>query len=288
LTPIYYSTKYGLKQIRWRVRRWQAALRWGPSALKNAPSVLGNAMPKSGSHLLIQVLQGLTELGPFVNPGFPPVNRFEDNSHLDEQQILKQLENMRAGDIRYAYLPAREPYLATLLKHNRANVFIYRDPRDMIISHVFYATDMHKGHGMHRYYTETLSTIEERVNAAILGVKHPDARISGVSDRYKANLPWLDMSGVFSIRFEDIIMKPKDSLGRMVDYFSEFGFQLRISRSNAIEVLQNAITPKKSGTFRKGEPGNWREHFTEANKQIFKENTGDLLQRLGYETDSNW
>ena len=48
------------------------------------PSVLGNAMPKSGSHLINQVVQGLTRLGPFVNPGFPPVNRDEVNEKLPD------------------------------------------------------------------------------------------------------------------------------------------------------------------------------------------------------------
>ena len=39
----------------------------------------------------------------------------------------------------------------------------------------------------------------------------------------------------------------------------------------------------KSGTFRKGQPGNWQEHFTQANKAHFKATAGDLLIRLGYE-----
>ena len=53
-------------------------------------------------------------------------------------------------------------------------------------------------------------------------------------------------------------------------------------------MLEQAIAPKKSGTFRKGQPGNWREHFSEANKAFFKENAGDLLIRLGYEKDHDW
>jgi hypothetical protein len=58
--------KHSLKLARWQGRRVLAGLRWGPQNLAKAPAVLGNAMPKSGSHLIIQVLQGLTRLGPFV------------------------------------------------------------------------------------------------------------------------------------------------------------------------------------------------------------------------------
>jgi hypothetical protein len=52
--------------------------------------------------------------------------------------------------------------------------------------------------------------------------------------------------------------------------------------------LEQAIAPKKSGTFRKGQPGNWKEYFTPANKVLFKEMAGDLLTRLGYERNQDW
>jgi hypothetical protein len=162
----YYSLKELLKLIRWRERRLVAALLWGPDALRKVPAVLGNAMPKSGSHLIIQVLQGLTRLGPFVNPGFPPVNRSEDNSKQPDDVTLVNIQRMRSGDIAYGYVNAREPFISALTKEGRATIFVYRDPRDMVVSHVFYATQMHLGHGMHRYYTEVLKTMEERINAA--------------------------------------------------------------------------------------------------------------------------
>jgi hypothetical protein len=66
------------------------------------------------------------------------------------------------------------------------------------------------------------------------------------------------------------------------------GFTPRVSRPEAIQTLQKAIAPRKSGTFRKGKPGNWQEHFTPANKALFKEAAGDLLLRLGYEQDNDW
>ena len=87
----YYHLKRVLKLGRLELRRYWATRRWGEDALQRAPRVFGNAMPKAGSHLLIQILWGLTEVGPFVNPGFPPVNRFEDNSHLPKEVILKNL-----------------------------------------------------------------------------------------------------------------------------------------------------------------------------------------------------
>jgi len=40
--------------------------------------------------------------------------------------------------------------------------------------------------------------------------------------------------------------------------------------------------------YRKGVPGDWRNHFTPDHKQYFKERYGNLLIKLGYETDQNW
>ncbi|MDD5467440.1 MAG: sulfotransferase domain-containing protein [Anaerolineales bacterium] len=284
----YYQIKHALKVTRWQVRRGQAVLHWGASALRRTPSVLGNAMPKSGSHLIIQVLQGLTRIGPFINPGFPPVNRGEDNSILPDAAALANLECMQPGDIAYGYLQAREPFLSVITRPGRAMVFVYRDPRDMIVSHVFYATQIHTGHNMHRYYTERLNSMEERINAAIHGVDEPGSPLSGVRTKYDKYLDWLDQPGVLCLRFEDLILDRDAALKRLLAYLEQRGFTPAVPLPQAIQALNAAIVPKKSGTFRKASPGNWREHFTPANREAFKAATGDLLTRLGYEKDPDW
>ncbi len=283
-----YSTKERLKVIRWQGRRTLAALRWGRPALQSAPAVLGNAMPKSGSHLIIQVLQGLTRLGPFVNPGFPPVNRSEDNRVQPDAVVLANIQRMRPGDIAYGYVHSREPFISALAKPDRATVFVYRDPRDMVVSHVFYASQMHKGHGMHRYYTEQLQTMEERINAAIQGVEEPGSELAPVCGKYERYLGWLGQPEVLCMRFEDLILEREQAIGSILDYLAGRGFSPRVERQRAIATLAGAVVPKRSGTFRKGQPGNWREHFTAANKAFFKEVAGELLIRLGYEDSNHW
>lgn len=284
----YYRVKHGLKLIRWRIRRVRAALRWGADALAAAPIVFGNAMPKSGSHLLTQVLEGLEHLGPFVNPGFPPVNRTEANEPLPEDAVIAAIRRMQPGDIRYGYIHACEPYLSLLTQKNRATVFIYRDPRDMLVSHVFYATDMYPDHGMHQFYTRSLDSMEARLNAAIQGVTKPGAELASVRQRYQTYWNWFDDPHILRVRFEDLILERDATLGRILDYLKDFGFTPAKSRSQAVDVLKAGIAPRKSGTFRKGEPGNWRQHFTEANKELFKDVAGDLLIRLGYEKSNDW
>lgn len=283
-----YEIKHQLKLLRWQFRRTRAAIRWGSGTIEATPTVFANAMPKSGSHLIYQVLQGLQKVGPFVNPGFPPVNRGEDNERLLEEEILARIRGMRPGDIAYGYILAKEHYQTVLTAPGRATIFVYRDPRDMIISHIFYATQMYEGHWMHRYYTETLKTMEERINAAILGVQEPGSELTPVRQRYAGYLGWLDQTAVLCMRFEDLILERESALNRLLDYLELRGYQPLIPRQKAIEALEQAIRPKKSGTFRKGRPGNWQEYFTDANKTLFKEQAGDLLTLLGYEQDNNW
>ena len=282
------TAKHFAKYLRWQGRRFRAAQKWGKDSFQQLPVIFGNAMPKSGSHLLTQVLFGLTEIGPFVDPGFPPVNRTENNQPRSEKAIVRSLLELRHGDIRYGYLHAREPYLSLLTKPGWATIFIYRDPRDMLVSHVFYATDMYHGHGMHRYYTEHLKSMEERLDAAIEGVRIPGFELASVRERYDSYLGWLRCDEVLSLRFEDFILKRKETLARLLDYLSKKGFRSSFRRDHEIAVLEKAIQPGKSGTFRKGQPGNWRDHFTDENKERFKTVAGDLLQTLGYEENNDW
>ena len=263
-------------------------MRWGADRLSTTPAVFGNSMPKSGSHLIIQILLGLTRFGPFVNPGYPPVNRAEDNRNLSPEAVLDNIKNMRPGDIRYGYIHAKEPFVTALTGPDRATIFVYRDPRDMIVSHVFYATEIHKGHGMYPYYTQVLNSVEERINAQIMGVVEPGFELSPIRKKYDEYLCWLEQPQVLSIRFEDLILDRDGALNRLLDYLEEQGFAPEMSRPEAVQILKSSIAPHKSGTFRKGKPGNWREHFTAENVTLFKHATGDLLVRLGYEQDGNW
>ena len=281
----YFQLKRALKLRRLDYRRYKAARRWGKEVLETSPQVYGNAMPKAGSHLLIQVLLGLTKIGPFVDPGFPPVNRFEGNTRLEEPERIDEINRMRPGEIRYGYSPCREPYLSAITAPGRASVFIYRDPRDLLVSHVFYAKDIHTGHGMHDYYNNVLTTMEERLNVAIEGCDLPGLGLPTVYERYKNFLAWFEIDCVLCLRFEDFILNQPETLNILLDYIESFGVEFALQRAEALEKLSTVNKPKKSGTFRRASPGNWKEYFTEDNKRRFKTVAGDLLSRLGYEED---
>jgi len=55
-----------------------------------------------------------------------------------------------------------------------------------------------------------------------------------------------------------------------------------------LDSLESSINPAKSPTFRSGKTGEWKKYFTEEHRKIFKDVAGDLLVRLGYESNNDW
>lgn len=279
--------KTPIKNVRWGLRRNAVARKFGEATLEQMPIVIGNAMPKSGSHLLHQILLGISQIAPFVDPGMPPLTRSAKNKNLPVDGVLKKLNGLRPGDIAYGYFQARPEYLAALTASGRASIFITRDPRDVLVSHVFYATEMYSGHGMHSYYN-SLPDMEARLNAAIEGVDADSFQLSGIRAKYDCYLGWITTPGVENVAYEDLILEQAQALGQIVTYLLTKGLKLDMSIDEAIAKLGKSIRPSKSGTFRGGRVGDWQEHFTSSNKERFKAAAGDLLQILNYEEDNRW
>ncbi len=278
-----------MRWLRWRWRRWQMARRWGREALEGAPRLFGNAIPKAGSHLLQQVLLGFTAIGPFVDPGMPPVNRDAANRKRREAEVVAQLLAMQPGDVRYGYLGARQPYTDILRQPGWATVFIVRDPRDGVISEMHYIAERQTAHDYHPVFREQMRSPRERIRALIEGMDLPHSRLPSIAERYAKYEAWMAFPEVFTVRFEDLILNRRETLGRVLDFVQQRGaWTLTLPREQALDALEAAIQPHRSGTFRKGQPGEWRQWFDDDLKRLFKERTGDLLIRLGYERDHDW
>jgi len=80
----------------------------------------------------------------------------------------------------------------------------------------------------------------------------------------------------------------RTTLERVLDHAQSRGFRVKTSREQALKLLESAINPGKSPTFRSGKAGKWRESFAPEHKSIFKQVAGDLLIRLGYEISNDW
>jgi hypothetical protein len=164
--------------------------------------------------------------------------------------------------------------------------FIFRDPRDVVVSHVFYVTDMETRHVHHDYY-QSLPDFNARLNVSILGRPDLDVEFPDIAARFAPYLGWLDHDEVLSIHFEDLINDRAAALSRIMDHLLARA-PLHAPRPLILDSLESSINPTKSPTFRSGKTGEWKKHFTEEHKKILKEVAGDLLVKLGYEKDNNW
>lgn len=266
----------------------QSILRWKRLSFGDAPPIFGNSKPKSGSHLLLQILNGFTKIMPYKYVEAEPIRTIrKDGGRRTADEILGELENLPRGVIGWGYLEASPENVQFLCQPNRVNYFIYRDPRDMLVSQVFFATDMHEEHGMHDFYN-SLPDFGERLKVAITGIDRNGLKMVSVQQRYEGVFEWLNTPSVMCIRFEDLVNNRDATLNSMLDEVEKTGYKIPTLREKAISILVEAIQPRKSHTFRSGKTGGWREFFSEEHKTLFKDVAGDLVVRLGYEKTNDW
>lgn len=266
----------------------QAIARWKRLSFHDAPPIFGNSKPKSGSHLLLQILNGFTQIMPYKYVDADPIRTVKyEGGRRDVKDIATDLKKVPQGVIGWGYVEASPENVAVLCQPNRVNYFIYRDPRDMLVSQVFFATDMHEEHGMHAYYN-SLPDFGARLNVAIAGIEKDGLKMVSVKQRYEGVFQWLEQKHVMCLRFEDLINNRDATLLAMLNEVEKTGYKISTAREKALPILIEAIQPKKSHTFRSGKTGGWTQHFTEEHKKLFKEVAGDLLVRLGYEKNNDW
>jgi len=280
------------ENIRRRVRpagkTLQAMARWKRLSFKEAPPIFGNAKPKSGSHLLLQILGGFCQIMPYRYVAANPIRTIKkDGGRRTTDEVLSDLHAVPTGVIGWGYLEASPENTAFLCQPDRVNYFIYRDPRDLLVSQVYFATNMYEEHGLHKYYV-SLPDFGERLKVAITGLDRDGLEMVNVRRRYDGVFEWLAQPNVMCIRFEDLINNRDAMLNAMLGQVEKTGYKIPTPRERAISILLKAIQPKKSHTFRSGKTGGWREHFTEEHKKLFKDVAGDLLVRLGYEKSNDW
>ncbi|HBX69291.1 MAG TPA: hypothetical protein DEH25_07880 [Chloroflexi bacterium] len=284
----YQSVILNLKLLRRAFRRTQAALRFG--SLENSPILFANSFPKSGTHLLTQVLQGFIRLAPVVDSGLPAVVTFAGSTGQPRplEAILTDLHRFLPGDIGYGHLHALPELTAELANDRVCAFFILRDPRDVVVSHVHYVTEMAPHHVHHHYYAHELKSFDERLTASIVGRPGLAIPFPDISGRFEPYLGWFDCSEVLILRFEDFVFQRAATLERVLDHAQSRGLLVKPPRDEALRLLGASINPEKSPTFRSGKIGKWRESFSEAHRSTFKNIAGDLLTWLGYEDGDDW
>ena len=273
---IVYQTEKQIQQLRFS------------SQSTDLPILLGISFPKSGTHLLDQILLGFSNVAPYSKRLHSFYAEYEGESGVKRtpEQAFAWLDSLRPRDVASAHLFARPETVARVCSPRFIPYFIFRDPRDVVVSHVFYVTDMEARHVHHDYY-QSLPDFDSRLRVSILGRPNTEIEFPDIADRFTPYLGWLDHDKVLSIHFEDLILDRTSALTRIMDHFLARA-PLHAPRQLILNSLEASINPGQSPTFRSGKTGEWKKHFTDEHKKIFKDVAGDLLVRLGYEKDGNW
>lgn len=245
----------------------------------DGPRVAVSSVPKAGTHLLISSLKqvpGVRVLPELVLGKVGAEGTIRRLARVAPRQVL-------VGHIVY------DPRIAAALDaHGIRLVLMIRDPRDVVVSLAKYIPRAHVGHRYHDYFTRVLSTDDQRIMACIRGVGGEHARDGrpqpDIGTLFRAYLAWTERHAAHVCRFEDLVGphgggSERAQLEALQALANWAGYGLA---EGEVAAIARATFSKDSLTFRKGEIGDFRNHFTPEHEAAFRELAGDLLERLGY------
>jgi hypothetical protein len=239
-----------------------------PSDFAAAPPIVVNSLPKSGTHLLLQITRAMPNVryfGRFIATR-PSLTLRERTPAALARRIARLMPAETVG-AHLHYLPEVSEALERV---NALHLFIYRDPRDVIVSEAHYLADMNRWHRMHKHFHK-LPDDRARLTLALDGL---DDRYPEANARLLPFVGWIDAPGVVAIRYEDLTgPRQPEEIARIVDAWQARGG--RISGPDGavglVSQLSHAIDPGKSHTFREGGSGKWRNKMTPAEADTFSE-----------------
>jgi hypothetical protein len=175
---------------------------------------------------------------------------------------------------------------ALLYEEGYRGLVISRDPRDVLVSHVYYI--LSEVHFLHEYY-KSLEDFDSSLMVSIEGLSEEGIILKNIADRVRGVIDWNKSELFLPIRFEDVIgPRGGGELDRQLGVFCDIAKHLGFDAKDE-QIIKAATDMFGEGhSFRKGQIGGWREIFKEEHKARFKELAGDLLIELGYEQDSAW
>jgi hypothetical protein len=271
-----------------RVPKWYASVGLKPEEFLVRPPVLVNSFPKAGTHLLMQLVEGLPDrenYGAFLASMFSSF-RFRERSGESVSQFIR---GMVPGEIVRGHLFFDEQHADELAQVPVVHFFIYRDPRDIVVSEAHYLREMNRWHRLTPYF-KRLGSMAEAISLSINGLVPPVAGIDypDIAARFARYAGWLTRVDCFAIRFEDL---RSERHGAIIQQMAEFyagraGGALDVAACG--QSMAAHVAPHKSHTFRSGKKAGWQREFTAEHRQRFDEVAGDLLIQLGYEPDHQW
>lgn len=255
----------------------------GPFA--SCDSFIAITIPKSGTHLLEKLLGQLTNKKYAVT--WPRLSKalWGECWVLPNWKFERLTEPSKTSYL-LTHLMYKEEYVTVMIAKNCRGLFLYRDPRDQIISAYFYL----KEHPMWppQFFAKEMSDfIFEMIDQK--EISDPFRPTQGISDFYAQYTLWMSVPGIYSMRFEDLVgAEGGGSTERQERVIADIASHLGVVLTGGELSSIASSLYGESLTFRAGKIGSWRDYFDEQHKKAFKKTAGQLLIDLGYEKDFDW
>ena len=248
-----------------------------------APKMVQISIPKSGTHLLLKGIRLLSGYSSYIGKS---EYAYPLHMYFVSEKFFRRNLDLSGKKIWNTHHFLYDERLNNFFLENNVHIFfIYRDPRDQIISFAFY---MKKCSGVWpKVKQKTIAEIiEDLIIANTLSDNNPPTK--GIIELYESYLLWLENPNCLPIKFEDLIgPKGGGSLAAQTETLKKIAQHLEITKEKIDFVRENLFGG--TSTVRQGQIGAWKQHFTQKHKEIFKKVGGDnLLIQLGYEKDENW
>lgn len=182
-------------------------------------------------------------------------------------------------------------------------IHIIRDGRDVAVStthHLWNQAEDRGGHSkLAQPQREKREAYEKDPQTLIEkgGGMFPEGWIPRTARRWAANVgrtvedgPALLGDNYAEVRYEDLIERPEEEAARLLEFLGASADEQTVEQcvgSTSFEKLSEGRKRGEEGAsfYRKGVAGDWKNVFTKENRRQFEAEAGELLQRLGYETE---
>ena len=253
----------------------RAALRPGHSAdARHRPPVVVNSIPKSGTHLVLQIVRALPDTrywGTFI--ATTPSLTLRPRA---PEALARHITRLLPGEAAGAHLYHAPQIEAALRTSGALHLFVCRDPRDVLLSEAHYLATMNRWHRMHRPFRRLDPTA--RLRLAIEGF---DARYPACEHRLAPYLGWLDAPDTLVLRYENFFGPTREkTLARISTAFATRTHWAG-DRQALTARLAAAIDPQKSHTFHSGGTQKWRTAYDPATLRRANQRLGPVLAALG-------
>jgi len=106
--------------------------------------------------------------------------------------------------------------------------------------------------------------------------------------------PALLGSDYTEVRYEDLLERPNEEVERLLGFLGVDTEKSLVEHCVSSASFEKLSKGRERGQedptsfYRKGVAGDWKNLFNERDRQVYKEEAGELLIRLGYERDGGW